>query len=77
MKIFVTCYAGYRADERPTSIQFGSRAVAVREIQDRWLARDHRYFKVIGDDDATYIIRQDAASGEWELTYFKQAVPGE
>lgn len=76
MKIIVKCYAGYRADERPTSIQFGSLVVGIKEIQDRWLARDHRYFKVIGDDDATYIIRQGADSAEWELTYYKQAVSG-
>jgi len=32
-----------------------------------------RYFKIIGDDDATYIIRQDVALQTWELTYYKQA----
>ena len=73
MKIIVKCYSGYRADETPRSIQFGSLIVQVKEIQDRWLSTDHRYFKLIGDDDAIYIIRQDVKKQEWELTYYKQA----
>jgi hypothetical protein len=42
----------------------------VVEILDRWLAPDHRYFKVRGDDGAIYIIRHDVAGGYWELTMF-------
>jgi len=60
-------------DETPQSIQFGSLVVQVLEVQDRWLSTDHRYFKLIGDDNAIYIIRQDMDSQEWELTYYKQA----
>jgi hypothetical protein len=73
MKIIVQCYSGYRADEVPRSIRFDSLVVEIKEILDRWLAPDHRYFKVTGDDEATYIIRQDMLSMEWELTYYKQA----
>jgi len=73
MKITVQCYSGYRADETPRSIQFDSLVVEVKEVQDRWISTDHRYFKVIGDDDATYIIRQDTVSNSWELTYFRVA----
>jgi hypothetical protein len=73
MKIIVKCYSGYRADEAPRSIQLGSLVVQVNEIKDRWLSTDHRYFKLIGDDDATYIIRQDVEKQKWELTYYKQA----
>ena len=77
MKISVQCYSGYRVDEAPQSIRFDSLIVKVKEVSDRWLSQDHRYFKVIGDDGATYIIRQDMSSTEWELTYYKQASPGE
>lgn len=73
MKLVVKCYSGYRMDETPQSIQFGSLVVQVLEVQDRWLSTDHRYFKLIGDDNAIYIIRQDMDSQEWELTYYKQA----
>ena len=73
MKITVKCYSGYRVDETPRSIQFDSRVVAVKDIEDQWVGPDHRYFKVLGDDDAVYIIRQDTVSQNWELTYFRAA----
>jgi hypothetical protein len=40
------------------------------EVLDRWLAPDHRYFKVRGDDSAVYILRHDEGAGEWEMTMF-------
>jgi len=49
------------------------RKIAVKEIIDRWLAPDHRYFKIIGDDDAVYIIRQDFETFNWELTLYQAA----
>jgi hypothetical protein len=45
----------------------------VDEILDRWLAPDHRYFKVKGDDGDMYIVRQDTTSGAWELTMFRRS----
>jgi len=73
MKIAVKCYSGYRVDETPWSIQFDTLEVAVKEIQDQWIGPDHRYFKILGDDEAVYIIRQDTVSLDWELTYFRAA----
>ena len=76
MKIIVKCYSGYRVDEKPQSIHFDSTVVQVDRIIDQWLAPDHRYFKFIGDDTATYIIRQDMNSLDWELTFFQDARKG-
>ena len=73
MKIRVKCYSGYRADETPRSIHFDSRVVTVKDVEDQWIGQDHRYFKVLGDDDAVYIIRQNTVSHDWELTYFRSA----
>ena len=73
MKISITCYSGYRVDEKPRSIRFDSSVVRVEQIVDQWLDPDHRYFKFIGDDRATYIIRQDMDSLDWELTYYQHA----
>jgi hypothetical protein len=47
--------------------------IEVIKVLDRWLAPDHRYFKVMGDDDATYIIRHDPETGEWGLVFYKAA----
>jgi hypothetical protein len=68
----VDCYAGYRGEETPRRFRLGAREVAVAEVLDRWLAPDHRYFKVRGDDGARYILRHDVASGRWELTLFER-----
>ncbi len=43
MKIDVDCDAGQEGEETPRALRFGSRAVAVTEIIDRWLAPDHGY----------------------------------
>lgn len=66
--IRVECYSGYRGEQEPRAIRCGSRRITVVEILDRWLAPDHRYFKVKGDDDAVYVLRHDPSADEWELT---------
>jgi hypothetical protein len=71
MKINVECYSGYRVDEIPRRIKFKAHTVDVREIIDRWLSPDHRYFKIKGDDNAEYIIRYDTQKRNWELTFYR------
>ena len=73
MQIQVNCYAGYRGEETPRAIILANHKVEVIEVVDRWLAPDHRYFKVLGDDGATYIIRHDTLSGTWELVFYQVA----
>jgi hypothetical protein len=70
MYVQVDCYAGYRGEETPRRIYFGQRLVVVRDIIDRWLAPDHRYFKCLGNDNGIYIIRHDIETWTWELTFF-------
>ncbi|BBO66960.1 hypothetical protein DSCA_08900 [Desulfosarcina alkanivorans] len=71
MEIRVDCHAGYRGEETPRQLTMGERRIAVVAVQDRWLAPDHRYFKVIGDDRGMYIIRHDPRQDKWQLTCFK------
>jgi len=71
MNVYVECYAGYMGEETPRVIRLGARHVQVVEVVDRWLAPDHRYFKVRGDDDAVYILRHDPLRSAWELTVFE------
>ncbi|MFQ6022127.1 MAG: hypothetical protein ACE5NW_05345 [Acidiferrobacterales bacterium] len=70
LRISVACYAGYRGDETPQRFSIGERDVMVVEVLDRWLASDHRYFKVRGDDDGVYILRHEVNADRWELTMF-------
>ncbi len=77
MEIRVECYSGYRGEETPRRFRLGERRVEIHEVIDRWLAPDHRYFKVTGEDGATYILRHDSETCIWELTYFQgRGIPG-
>ena len=73
IEIKVECYAGYRGEETPRSIRFKTRKIEVKKILDRWLDPDHRYFKVLGDDEGVYIIRQDMNTWIWGLTFYREA----
>jgi len=67
--LIVHCYAGHRGEQTPKDFLIDDRKVEVTELLDCWLSPDHRYFKVKGDDDYTYILRHDCATWEWELTH--------
>jgi hypothetical protein len=66
--IRVECYAGYKGEETPRRFFVGERCVEVADVLDRWLAPDHSYFKVKGDDGAVYILQHDEVADSWELT---------
>ena len=71
LSISVECYAGYRGEETPVRFRLGDRLCEVGEVLDRWLAPDHRYFKV-RTVEGRYILRNDVTSGAWELTLFER-----
>lgn len=68
LQITVECYAGYRGEETPRRFHVGERTVEVVEVLDRWLAPDHRYFKIKGDDGGLYILRHDVKLDIWQMT---------
>ena len=65
--IRVDCYASHRGEQAPRRFLLGKRLIDVTEIVDAWLAPDHRYFKVVGDDGLTYLLRHDIEAQRWEL----------
>ncbi|MBI5895435.1 MAG: hypothetical protein HZB24_05310 [Desulfobacterales bacterium] len=73
--IRVECYSGYRGGQTPRRFWLGQRCVEVCQTVDCWLAPDHRYFKVMGDDGGLYILRHDPYHQRWEMTYFRQTSP--
>ena len=62
LAIRVECYAGHRGEETPVRSHLKDHAIEVTAVLDRWLAPDHRYFKLRGDDDAIYIVRYDVGA---------------
>lgn len=70
IELTVECYAGHRGEQEPRRVHFSDRVIEVQEVLDRWLAPDHRYFRLRGDDGAVYILRHDERRQLWELTFF-------
>ncbi len=73
----VECYSGYKGEETPRRFVDGERRVEVREVVDAWLAPDHRYFKVTGDDGLTYLLRHDVRQDSWSLAGRRGSAPRE
>ncbi len=74
IKIRVSCYAGYKGEETPQHFFLEGRRIEVEEVLDSWLAPDHRYFKLRGDDEATYILRYDTARDYWGLVLYDSII---
>ena len=72
MKIRVECYAGYRGEQEPRAFALGERRLEVLSVVDRWLAPEHRYFKVAASDGDTYVLRHDGRTGDWTLGAFRR-----
>jgi hypothetical protein len=71
--VAVECYAGYRGEETPRRFTVAGRQIEIAEVVDRWLAPDHRYFKVQDTQGDLYILRNDVAADRWELTSCRPA----
>ena len=65
--IRVECYAGYKANERPTFLYIDDEKKVVENIIDRWAGEDHDYFKLAADDQKVYLIRYDRRADFWTL----------
>ena len=65
--IQVSCYSGYKANERPMQFTFRGRTLMVHEILDRWYGINHNYFKLLADDHKIYLIRYDRDDDLWSL----------
>ena len=76
LPVDVECYAGYRGEETPRRFGLSGAEVEIAEVIDRWLAPDHRYFKVRDRNGHVYILRNDVASERWELTFFRRGTKG-
>lgn len=63
----VTCYAGYKADERPTTVTWRERTYQVLDVLDRWYDRDGNYFKVSVEEGGQHLLRHDLDDDRWYL----------
>ncbi|MBN1774744.1 MAG: hypothetical protein JXB32_26030 [Deltaproteobacteria bacterium] len=66
MKVRVECYAGSRADERPTAVVFDGTRLPVAEVLDTWYGTDHLYFRLRLARGDELLVRR-GADGDWTL----------
>lgn len=74
MRVDVTCEIDQTGEQVPKSFALGPRRVTIAVVLDRWLAFDHRYFKVRDESGDEYILRHDMLLGVWDLTLFRSSV---
>ncbi len=70
-EIRVACYCGYRGEETPRRFYINERPIEIAEVLDRWLAPEHRYFKVRCAAGDRYILRHNTRTDRWQLTLFE------
>ena len=72
-EIHVQCYAGYRADQRPSRFTVCGRNFDVIEVDDQWYSPDATYFRVRAHDGNYYVLRHDEGQDLWTLDGFRAA----
>ncbi len=65
MKTDVIAYSGYKANERPLCFVREGRKITVSKITDRWVGREHDYFRVIGEDGHSYLLKWHRSLDIW------------
>ncbi|MGH9574293.1 MAG: hypothetical protein ACRD40_12280 [Candidatus Acidiferrales bacterium] len=70
-EIYVDCYSGYRADERPLRFAIRDHLFEVRAVDDQWYSPDATYFRVLAEDGNYYVLRHDGAQDLWTLDGFR------
>jgi hypothetical protein len=65
--IQVSCYSGYKANERPMQFTFRGRKLTVLKLLDRWYGPDHSYFKLLANDNKIYLMRYDHDDDLWTM----------
>lgn len=76
LQVQVECHADHRGEETPRRFTLDGRVIEVAEVVDRWLAPDHRYFKLRDPRGAIWILRHDVRDGRWELTMYEAGPAG-
>jgi hypothetical protein len=70
MKIKVDSYADAKGQESPAQFMLGTRTIRVESCVDRWYGEQACYFRVLGSDENSYILKGPLEDGSWELVSF-------
>ena len=69
----VECYAGYRANQRPTRFILRGRAFEILEVEDQWYSPHAIHFRVRTQDGDYFVLRHDETQDVWSLDAFRSS----
>ena len=69
----VECYAGYRADERPTRFTLRGHDFEIAEVEDQWYSPGATYFRVRIADGDYFVLRHDEPQDIWTVDAFRSS----
>jgi hypothetical protein len=72
----VECYAGYRADQRPTRVFLHDQVFEVTEVEDRWYSPGFTFFRVLLTSGERYVLRHQEAQDRWTIEAFRRSSGG-
>jgi hypothetical protein len=70
VKIKVESLSDEKGQEKPSRFYLGTRTVEVEAVVDRWYGEHASYFRVLGQDENSYILKGPLEDGSWELVSF-------
>jgi hypothetical protein len=70
MKVKVESSADSKGQESPTQFMLGARTIKVEACVDRWYGEQACYFRVLGSDENSYILKGPLEDGSWEMVSF-------
>lgn len=70
MKVRVESSPDVKGYENPCRFVLGNRTIEVTEVSDRWFGEQACYFRVLGSDENSYILKGPLEDGTWELVSF-------
>jgi len=70
VKVKVESAGDARGQESPCRFYLGARAIEVCSVADRWYGEQACYYRVIGDDQNSYILKGPLEDGSWEMVSF-------
>ena len=70
MKIKVESISDAKGQETPSRFMLGIRTIEIQAVADRWYGEQACYYRVLGSDENSYILKGPLEDGSWELVSF-------
>jgi len=70
VKIKGESIADAKGQETPSRFMLGIRTIEIQAVADRWYGEQACYYRVLGSDENSYILKGPLEDGSWELVSF-------